>query len=188
MKVYLIAALTADGLIARDQNQISTSWTSDEDRKWFWRRTRQTPILIMGRKNYQATGKLLPKRQTIVMTRQTTWPAVGTTPAQPLESLVGAAELEPESTGLFFTNKTPIEMMKFLTDKKYSEVAICGGSSIYTQFAKANLIDDYYLTIEPIFFGKGIGLFNEVLDLKLTLVESQALNPSTLLLHFQPQR
>jgi dihydrofolate reductase len=188
MKVYLIAALTADGMIARDQDQISTSWTSDEDRKWFWRRTKQTPILIMGRKNYQATGKLLPKRQTIVMTRQKTWPAVGSIPAQPVDALVRAAELEPESTGLFFTNKTPTEILKFLADKNYSEVAICGGSSIYTQFAKADLIDDYYLTVEPIFFGQGIGLFNEVLDLKLTLVESQALNPNTLWLHYQPQR
>jgi dihydrofolate reductase len=40
-------------------------------------------------------------------------------------------------------------------------------------FMKANIVDTIYLTIEPIFFGKGISIFNDSLHYNLILQNSQ---------------
>ncbi len=166
MNVFLIAAITLDGFIGRDSKQISTSWTSQEDKKWFNQRTKEAGVIIMGSKTYETIGRSLPGRLTVVMTSQ-------------------PERYHTDDPGLVFTKQSPVELIEWLKNKNYSEVAICGGSSIYTQFVKAGLVQQMYLTLEPIIFGQGVGLFNEPLDTKLHLVEQRQLSAQTLLLEYQ---
>jgi dihydrofolate reductase len=82
------------------------------------------------------------------------------------------------------TTKSPRELLKVLESRGFKEVAICGGSQIYTMFMKSGVVDMLYLTIEPIVFGDGMRLFKEDMDYKLHLEEYAKTETGTLLLTY----
>jgi dihydrofolate reductase len=165
MNVFLIAAITVDGFIARDSDQISTSWTSLEDKKWFQDRTKQAGVVVMGNTTYATVKKPLPKRLNIVYSSQPQ-----TNEGQP---------------NLRFTSLEPEKLIEQLASEGYQEVAICGGASIYTMFLKAGVVNKMYLTVEPVVFGTGIKLFSEELNIKLKLEKVTQLSAQTLLLEYK---
>lgn len=179
MHCFIIAALSADGFLAENntltyhqkdqEGAISlgrkTFWTSKEDGQFFRARTKEAGVVVMGRKTFLQSGKPLPGRLNIIYSRQA--------PADDL----------PEN--LRYTQASPQELLEQLQAEGHQEVAICGGSSIYTQFMKAGVVDTLYLTIEPILFGQGINLFTDPLGgKKLTLQKVSNLSSQTVLLEF----
>ncbi len=66
MKVSLIAAVSLEGVIGKEQK---LPWNVPEDLKYFRDVTTGAPV-IMGRKTYDSIGQLLPKRKNIIVTRQ----------------------------------------------------------------------------------------------------------------------
>ncbi len=170
MHVFLIAAVTADGYIAEEVKQISTEWTSKEDKKFFKDMTTKSGVMVMGMNTYKTIGRPLPNRLTVVITR---------TPQE-----VPAEHQE----NLLFTSQTPKEVLAMLEKKGFTEVAICGGAQIYTLFLKEKLVDTVYLTMEPVLFGKGVHLLTEAVDTKLTLKNCTQLNTQTLLLEYKVEK
>ncbi len=158
---YLIAAVTADGFIARDEKHASFGWNSKEDKKRFIELTRRAGVVVMGSTTFATIPGLLKERTTIVYSRSKTFEGAET------------------------TQKTPLELLKELEGRGFKEVAICGGSKIYTMFMKANVIERVFLTIEPLMFGKGITLFNEELQHKLILVSASQGENGALLLEYK---
>jgi len=169
MEVILIAAITADGFIAQSQDQVSTIWTSKADRAWFAQKTREIGVVVMGKNTYKTIGRPLPGRHNIVYT-----------------SNPDIKNRDPQMENLEFTNLDPTNLIKDLELRGYTQVAICGGASIYTLFMQAKLITKMFLTIEPVFFGQGIKLFNQSLDdINLELIESKTLGEEgTILLEY----
>ena len=164
MKIILIAAVTADGFIARDSNQLA-DWTSKEDKQVFVGLTKQAGVMIMGRNTYETIGRALPGRKTIVYT------------SKPLDN----AEVQ-------VTQAEPSELISQLAKEGFEEVAICGGQQIYDLFLSKGLVDEIYLTIEPKIFGSGISLALSSNDLDLHLLESDKLNDDTLLLRYEVKK
>ncbi len=169
MEVILIAALTADGFIARETSQVSTAWTSKADRLWFAKTTKEIGVMVMGWNTFQTIGKPLPNRQNIVFS---------------MEPEVSARQFQ--FPNLEFTNKDPKQLLAELEGRGYEQVAICGGSTIYTLFMKAKLVNRMLLTVEPVVFGAGLKLFNQSLhEFRLDLVNSQKLGEEgTILLEY----
>lgn len=169
MHVFLIAAITLDGYIAQAKGQISTAWTSLEDKKWFGQRTKAAGVVIMGRSTFETVNRPLPGRKTIVMSTQAT-PTL------------------TEKDGVWWTSLGPRQLIETLEKEGHQEVAVCGGATIYRQFLLAGLIKTLYLTVEPIVFGEGILLFGEGNQLAMThwqLKKSERLNDQgTLLLEY----
>lgn len=157
MKVFIVAALTADGCIARDNSVPSTAWTSKVDKKRFTELSKRAGVVVMGSVTYETIGKPLPGRHTIVYVPD-----------------------ERKYDGVETTKKSPGELIADLEKRGFKEVAICGGSTIYTMFMKSGLVDTLYLTIEPVIFGSGVRLFKEPIDAKLELVSSEKIDNSTL--------
>ena len=161
MQTFIIAVLTADGLIAESTEQKSTDWTSKEDKKFFAERTRHAGVVVFGYNTYKTIGRPLPGRLNIVY-------------ASPNVNIDGAE----------VTQKEPAELLKYLEKRGYNEVAICGGSTIYTMFMEADVVDKLYLSIEPVIFGSGMSLFNKKFEKKLELVSMQKLGEQTVLLEY----
>jgi dihydrofolate reductase len=161
MKVFIIAAQTLDGFIAKSLDQVSTNWTSTDDKKFFTERTKKAGVVVMGSSTYRTFNKPLKDRLNIVYSRN--------------ESFEGTEK----------TSLEPKELVKDLEARGFSEVAICGGSSIYTLFLKAGVVDTIYLTIEPILFGNGISLLNENIDLNLALISEEKTSSGTLFLEYK---
>ena len=161
MKCFIIAALTADGYIAKDDKHASFGWNSKEDKKRFIELTKRAGVVVMGSKTYQTLPHALRDRVNIVYSRSKTF----------------------EGAETMF--KGPVEMLAELESRGFKEVAICGGSQIYTMFMKARVVDTLYLTIEPILFGAGIRLFNEDMLYHLKLVSSAQGESGALLLEYK---
>ncbi len=136
IKVFIIAAVTADGFIAKDA-QHAALWTSKADKKRFVELTKRAGVVVMGSSTYKTIGRPLKERVNIVYSKHQNF------------------------EGVEMTQDSPRELIRKLEERGFKEVAICGGSHVYTMFMNAGVVDTIYLTIEPHVFGKGITLFNE---------------------------
>ncbi|MFA6446108.1 MAG: dihydrofolate reductase family protein [Candidatus Paceibacterota bacterium] len=165
MNTFIIVAHTADGIIAKQSNKdaSSTTWTSNEDRKHFVSLTKNAGVIVMGLTTFNTIGKPLPKRLNVVYAPKGT----------------------PEIPGVELTDKSPQELLKDLEARGHTNVAICGGSTIYTMFMEANCVDKIYITIEPKLFGSGMTIFNKPLDINLSLLSVQNLSKDVLALEYQ---
>lgn len=159
-KAFIIAAVSADGFIAKDEKH-PAYWTSKEDKKRFVELTKRAGVVVMGSSTFATLNRPLADRQMIVYSRS-----------------------PKHFEGAETTSDDPKILMKKLFAKGVKEVAICGGSHIYTLFMKSQVVDKIYLTVEPIFFGKGISLFNEQLNFHLKLVKAEQAESGAVLLEY----
>lgn len=173
MNVFLIAAVSLDGYIAQSAEQISTAWTSAEDKKWFNQRTKDAGVVVMGRTTFETVGRPLPGRKNVVLSSK-----IGSTPENPWV----------EKHGVFWSSLAPAELIAAVQNEGFSELAVCGGASVYRQFLDENLLDELLITLEPVALGTGVPLFRESLstDVKrFILKNSRQLNDQgTLLLSY----
>jgi dihydrofolate reductase len=165
MNCFIIAALSTDGYIAKDSNHAAL-WTSKEDKKRFIEITKRAGVVVMGLNTYKTLGRPLKERLNIIY-------------AKPGELEVKADEK------IEITSKPPRELLKELAERGFKEVAICGGSQIYTMFMESGIVNRLYLTIEPIIFGAGMKLFNKDMHYQLTLKSSGQTDSGALLLDYQ---
>lgn len=165
MNVFIIAAITVDGMIGLSKDH-HADWTSKEDKQLFVKLTKEAGVMIMGANTFKTIGRGLPGRKTIVYSYDS--------------SITNGAEGNVD-----WTNKAPEELLKQLETEGHESVAICGGAQIYSQFLEKKLVDELYLTVEPIIFGTGVKFANDTPQQQLQLLESQQLNDSTILLHYK---
>lgn len=164
MKVFIIAALTLDGFIAKNPSHTSMEWTSKEDKRFFSQRTKQTGVVVFGQNTFETIGKALPDRHNVVYSK------------------------DKQYEGVEVTQKEPRALLEDLEKRGFKEVAICGGSTIYTMFMQAGVVDTLYLTIEPVLFGQGMTLFNKEIDKKLNLVKIGKLGEQSILLEYNVKK
>jgi len=169
MKVFIIAAMSADGFIGLDAHHRSLDWRSKADAKFFIERTKEAGVIVMGSTTYNTfkIRRTPPGRRLIVMSSRP-------------DSV--------EGDGVEATNEEPVELIKRLQREGSHEVAISGGATIYKLFLDNDLVDEVYLTIEPVLLGEGVPLFKGEVHAKLSLMENRQLSDDTVLLHYAIRR
>lgn len=163
MKVFLIAAISVDGFIGPDHTHTSLEWTSKEDTKLFVRLTKQAGAIVMGGNTYRTIGKALPGRRNIVY-----------------------SHTRIDQEGIETTQELPQELVARLEHEGHAQLAVCGGQSVYDMFLKAGVVNELYLTIEPLLFGSGLPLTSAAVTLEL--LENEKLNDNTMLLHYKVRK
>jgi dihydrofolate reductase len=169
MRVFIIAALSADGFIAQNASHSSLDWRSKEDGATFGTLTKAAGVIVMGETTYQTfrLKRAPPGRRLIVYSYHP-------------ERIIGE--------GVEATDEDPQNLVKRLSDEGYPALAVGGGATINKLFMDCGLVDELYLTVEPVLFGQGITLFNAPLQARLKLLETKQLNSDTLLQHYQVVR
>ncbi len=85
----------------------------------------------------------------------------------------------------FFTGRVE-EIVNLVRKKNLMRVRIVGGASIFTQFHKKRLIDDYIIAIVPIILGSGMPIIQSCdVEARLRLVSSRALDSGIVLNHYR---
>ncbi len=167
VEIFLIAALSVDGYIAHEADEIAM-WTSKEDKQRFIKLTKDAGIMIMGATTFNTLPKPLKGRHHVIYSRtqkyEDRWP----------------------DDSVETTDSAPAELIAALRAKGYKKIAICGGKSIYSLFLQSGLVTKLYLTFEPIVFGSGIKLCDgDILgDLKLRLDKTETTPSGTLFLDY----
>lgn len=170
MKVALIAAISADGFIAQTPDQRSMEWTSREDTEFFVAKTRELGAVVMGRRTYETIGRPLAGRLTVVMTSR---------------KFSGTDVCTSDRPGILeFTSDPPAAIIETLAARGFGGVALAGGARVYGEFLRAGLVDELYLTVEPVLFGGGVRLAEGMGRMNMALIETRMLGASTVLLHY----
>jgi dihydrofolate reductase len=168
MRVLAIAAITANGFIGQATDHISWDWTSPEDRKLLVRLTKEAGCVVLGSKTFDTfkRRRAFPGRRTIIYTTRP-------------ESII-VPDIET-------TSETPAKLVERLEHEGATGLAVLGGRSIYNQFLASGVLQELYLTMEPVVFGSGVPLFGET-GAKLALLDSSKLNENTVLLHYAVEK
>lgn len=168
METILIAAMTADGYIGRHSQDKSTNWTSAADKQFYVSTIKSVDVIIMGSVSF-ATFNRYPKDSNWVIYHHQ--PSEFTNPA-------------PDRIQAVATDANPQKLLADLQNQGHKRVAICGGKSVYSMFMAHNLVDRYFLTVEPVFFGDGIRLFDQPHELALNLEKLHKISDQSIVLEY----
>lgn len=171
MKVILYMAITANGMIAKENDDVK--FVSKNSWKTFDEISKKAGNLIIGRRTYEislADGTFPYKnRLNVIMTNQSIknrW-----------------------SDKVIFMDKSPKEVLRFLERMGFKTAFVGGGGTVNASFMKENLIDEIYLDVEPIVLGKGIKLFaDKKFETKLKLIGTKKLSKNEIQLHYSVEK
>lgn len=160
-----IAAITLDGKIGRNEMHFS-NWTSKEDKRFMRALLNKSDVVIVGNSTYKTAVRPLSKRNCIVFTRT-------------------VKNVHRKHNNLIYLNPKGTNVKKYVAESGYKTVAVLGGAQTYSYCLKMGLLNELYLTIEPVLFGTGIPLFSEKINSrKLAIVSIKKLNRTgTVLIH-----
>lgn len=154
MQVTMVVAITADGKVDREGNTRSFDWTTKDDKKFYIESIKRSGVVVCGYTTFKSIRRFPPGLKYYVYTSK---PEV-------------FVNHRPDIIEAIPTKQEPVDLLKEIEKQGYDEVSISGGASIYTMFLKEKLIDKIYLSVEPIMFGKGVGLLKDIVDVKLKLL------------------
>jgi dihydrofolate reductase len=161
MKTILIFVATLDGKVTKWGDPYVRKWSSKEDQEYFRKIWKDSRLIVMGSSTYNA-DRIKPSvnHHVIVMTSEP----------------VKYKELEIPGQ-LEFSDKSPAQLSASLDEKGYKDMLLVGGAHIATSFLKEQLVDELWLTIEPVIFGTGGNfVINENLDIDLKLLSVEKVN------------
>ena len=122
MKIALIVAMDENRGIGKDNDLM---WHLPADMKFF-RETTTNHIVVMGRKNFESIPEKyrpLPKRENVVLTRNSSFKAEGCLVAHSME-----------------------ECLNLFPENDERTLFIIGGGEIYRQALEMNILDELYIT------------------------------------------
>jgi len=171
MKVTLAMVISIDGRITDGDNPGTMAWASPEDQDVFQQHRDTHDCIVMGRATYAAVRPILQptaSKPRVVLTRS---------PQR------FAQEVAP---GLEFSAQDPAELLDRLERQGFRKVLLVGGSETNPRFLDAGLVDELFVTVEPLLFGSGLPFTQPLQQTRsFHLLSSQRLNSrGTLLLHY----
>lgn len=170
MKVVLFAALSLDGRVTRG-SEPGVAWASPEDQAFLRDELKQCDASIMGAATYRLHRAVIdearPHRARVIWTRSAA------------EGVAAGG-----TKGLSFRDESPPSLVALLSSRGHQRCALLGGTQTYSAFLAADLVDELWLTYEPVLFGAGLPLLTTPVHQTWRWQESRELNASTRAHHF----
>jgi dihydrofolate reductase len=175
MRVTLIAVQSLDGFITKHATP-GSDFASPADQVHLRSALAGFDCSVMGAETYRTSRELIRERMIaprlrIVMSRTPEKFAADTLPGR-----------------LEFSSSTPAELLTSLQSRGHRACALLGGAQMHSLFLNAGLVNELWLTIEPLLFGRGTRLLADSADLRLSLLSEQRLAADTLLLKYEVLR
>ena len=166
-KFVAYVASSIDGRISLHKIK-RPNWTSREDWDFFQKELAKADAVVVGRNTYIAAQKRLRSRNTFVLTSR--------------------VNRKVEKGTVTFVNPTKTALAD--TFAPYKRVAIVGGSRVYHTMLTLGLLEDLYVSVEPLILGRGTSMFEKATKThRMKLVHTRRLNDAgTLLLHYVVQK
>lgn len=161
MKTILVFVSSLDGKVTKWGGSDIKSWSSKSDQEYFKNKWNETKLIVMGSNTYNAEHiKPSSNHFLVVMTGH----------PSDYKGMEIPGKLE-------FTIESPKELYIRFEKEGIDEMLIVGGAHIATSFLKEQLVDELWLTIEPVIFGTG-GSFviEEKLNINLQLISCERVN------------
>ncbi len=168
MKLILYMGMTVNGFIAKEDG--NSEWTSEEDLKGFYEQSTKAGNIILGKNTYLAASRYgyfpFPDALNVVVSHEK------------IENQWGEK--------VIVTDKAPKKILEMLQVRGFETSFLAGGGTLNSSFMKGKLVDEIYLDVEPLVFGKGIRIFKEEdFEADLKLLEVNKLNSDTVQLRYE---
>lgn len=167
-KVTLIMVMSANGVVAQKPVQNSFEWNSPEDREQFLKKIKEIGTVLMGSNTYRSIGgKPYAGIDFFVMTHR---PQQFATHDR-VTYVQGSVE----------------QVLRSMRQSGVTQVALLGGPHTNAQCFESQLVDEIYLTLEPLMMPEGMHIASDLSrQINLELESIQTLNSAkTLLLHYR---
>ena len=129
-------ATSLDGRISLSSKSLP-DWTSKEDQEFFQKSLARFDAVVVGRNTYQAAAFRLRQRNTFV-----------------LSSRIKTIQHRGKVT---FVNPARVKMAELF--QNYKTVAVLGGGAVYGYMLEQGFLDEIFVTLEPLIFGRGKEMF-----------------------------
>ncbi|MBR5966608.1 MAG: dihydrofolate reductase [Treponema sp.] len=177
MKMILYMAVSIDGIAALDDEHGIEEYGSPEDRDFFLGRAKKCGAVVMGRKTARHKVGGVPN---IVLTH-----SAKDCRGKP-DNDTGARDNDSGADGRIYMSGSAQEVYDKIAAMGFKKVALLGGPATNEQFLRAGLVDEIFLTVEPVTIGRGIHFANQPLETRWTLAGVKKLNKQgTLVLHYK---
>ena len=169
-KVILYIAMSLDGYIAKPGDDLSfLSMVEQKGEDYGYNAfIRDVDTIILGRRTYDWVMRQVTKfphanKEVYIITRQ----------ARPTEGSIS------------FYNGNLDDLISSLKQKKGKNIFIDGGAELVNALMKNKLIDEFIISIIPVFLGDGIALFKPGFpEQKLKLINSTSFPSSLVQVHY----
>lgn len=172
MFVVGLVVMSIDGCLTR-HDQPGTAFASNEDRAFFRDALLGFDCSVAGRKTYEAG------RDSILRAREGSRLQVvlTTTPER------FAGDARPEH--LEFRNCGVADVARELAGRGRSRCAVLGGPPLYREARAQGLLNELWITVEPVAFGEGVRMFDGPVDFGFEFLSCEALSSRTLILKYR---
>jgi len=159
MHITLAYVASVNGKITKGDSPDVHVWSSTEDREHFDKLRDEHDVIVIDRKTYE-TVRPTPEAGKLRV--------VFTSTPERFKEVPGQLE---------FVNESPAGLVERLSKEGFKNVLLAGGARLSGSFLAAGLIDDIYVSIEPVLFGSGRPMITEPsLDISLQLQSLKQLN------------
>jgi len=172
MLVIGMVAMSLDGCLTR-HDVPGTGFVSPADRQAFQAALAECDCILMGRKTFDAGRERIAADRDSGRLRM-----VLTTRPGAFEDLARPGALE-------FVDLSAPEAITTLAERGHRRCSLLGGSALYTAAAAAGLMQQLWITVEPVAFGSGVRMFEGRADFHYRLESAERLSPDgTILLRY----
>jgi len=175
MRVTLIAAQSLDGFITKHATP-GSAFASAADQLHLRKALANFDCSVMGAETYRTARELIRDRMRAPRLRM----VLTRTPQN------FSADIRPGI--LEFSSASPAELLSDLAARGHQRCALLGGAQIHSLFLKAGLVNELWLTIEPMLFGSGMPLVAEAVDIRLKRLSTESLTADTALMKYEVLR
>ena len=184
MKMILYMAVSIDGIAALDGERGIQEYGSKEDHDFFIKASKKCGAVIMGKNTARFKIEGVPN---IILTHSAkdcrVKPDNDTGADNPV---IARRDRAIFSDGRVYMSGSAQEVYGKVQAMGFKKVALLGGPMTNAAFLRAGLVDEIFLTVEPVTIGRGIHFLNEPLDSRWTLAGVKKLNKrGTLVLHYK---
>jgi len=145
-KVFIFIAVSLDGYIAREDGSID--WLSSVDSPGedygYEEINESADTIIMGRKTYDKVMELVDEF-----------------PHKDKKVYILSRKSRAAENNIVFSSKDPGELVRELLSQEGQNIYVDGGAEIVQELMRQDLIDEYIISILPVFLGSGIALFGK---------------------------
>lgn len=187
-KLVLFMHVSLDGFTARPGGGIDWVIVAEEMFDYAYQQTEASDLALYGRVTYELM--------------QAYWPTAAEKPNATKHDIehstwynkVDKVVLSKSMRGQIIPKTTIISdnalvRVEELKQQEGKDIVMFGSPGTAHQFIRHDIIDDYWLFVNPILLGKGIPLFDGTQpELKLSLVKGEILNSGLVCLHYVRQR
>ena len=171
MKVSMVVVASVNGKVTRGDEPHAHAWSSEEDWEHFKDLRDEHPVIIIDRRTFHTTRPVPePDKLRVILTQY--------------PELFSSAHIPGQ---MEFSKESPAELLERLERQGHQRVMIAGGRSDYLE---AGMVNDLYVTFEPLLFGTGKPIFVEPINgVKLRVLEARQLNKrGTTMVHYRVER